>query len=91
MFVPKTPLQRYALDELRLVGIVWAEERSKALIEDPKGKGYYVGAGTYVGDQGGKIIRINKDMLLVEERNTDLMGAESVKQITLTLHKSKMK
>ncbi len=89
VLVPKTPLQKFALEELKLVGIVWSDaERSKVLIEDPKGKGYYVGVGTWMGDRGGKIVRIHPDKIVVEEKIVDILGETNVKHITLTLHKA---
>lgn len=88
VFVPKTPLQRYAVEELRLVGVVWAAQgRSKALIEDPEGKGYVVTAGTLVGDRDGKIVDIRPEKVVVEERSVDLLGEENVKMVTMTLRK----
>lgn len=88
VFVPKTPLQRYAVEELQLVGIVWAEgARARALIEDPEGKGYIVGPGTLVGDKGGKIVRIQPERVLVEERFINLLGEETVNTVTMTLRK----
>ncbi len=88
VFVPKTPLQRYALEEIHLVGVIWADGgRSVALVEDPEGKGYVVGGGTLIGDRGGRIIRIQQDRLDVEERFVDLFGEENVKVMTMTLRK----
>ncbi len=88
VFVPKTPLQRYAVEELRVVGVIWADGRnSKALIEDPEGKGYVVRAGTLVGDMGGRIVGIRPDRLVVEERFVDILGEENVKVVELTLRK----
>lgn len=88
-FVPRTPLQQYSVEELRLVGIVWGDGgRSSALVEDPRGKGYVVGVGTYLGDRGGKIVRIQLDRLAVEERIVDLFGEENLNVVTLTLRKS---
>jgi Tfp pilus assembly protein PilP len=88
-FVAKTPLQKVRLDDLKLVGVVWAlDNKAKALIEDPKGKGYYIGVGTYVGDRGGRITAIKPDSVIVEEIWIDPLGEEETKVITLTLHKS---
>lgn len=88
VFVPKTPLQRYAVEELRLVGVVWSGPgRAKALIEDPEGKGYVVGSGTLVGDRDGKIVDIRPEKVVVEERSVDLLGEENVKMVTMTLRK----
>lgn len=87
-FVPKTPLQRFALEELRLVGIIWQGKKNpEALIQDPSGKGYNVRTGTYVGDRGGKIVRIRKDVIVIEERTVDVLGEQIIKQNTMKLHK----
>jgi type IV pilus assembly protein PilP len=87
-FVPKTPLQRYAVEELRLVGVIWAgSAKSVALVEDPEGKGYVVSSGTLVGDRGGRVVRIQPDRVDVEERFVDLFGDENVKVATMTLRK----
>jgi len=88
VFVPKTPLQRYATEELHLVGIIWGESgRARALIEDPEGKGYVVGTGTLVGDRGGRIVRIQPEEAVVEERTVDLFGEENVNVVRMTLRK----
>ncbi|MEW6488952.1 MAG: pilus assembly protein PilP [Thermodesulfobacteriota bacterium] len=88
VFVPRTPLQRYALEEIRLVGVMWAEGgRSVALVEDPEGKGYVVSGGVLIGDRGGRIIGIRPDRVDVEERFVDLFGEENVKVMTMTLRK----
>ena len=88
VFVPKTPLQRYATEELHLVGIIWGQTgRARALIEDPEGKGYVVGTGTLVGDRGGRIVRIQPEEAVVEERAVDLFGEENVNVVRMTLRK----
>jgi len=88
VFIPKTPLQRYAIEELRLVGVIWSGgEKSVALVEDPEGKGYMATGGALVGDRGGRIVRIYPDRVDVEERFVDLFGEENVKVVTMTLRK----
>lgn len=88
VFVPKTPLQRYAVEELQLVGVVWGGPgKAKALIEDPGGKGYVVGVGTLVGDRGGGIVKIAPGEVLVEERFVDVLGEETVRAVKLALRK----
>ncbi len=86
---PRTPLERYTLQELKLVGILWSEvKRPEAIIEDPAGKGYTVRPGTHIGDQGGRVTRITKDAVLVEARTVDVLGEVIVDTSTLTLHKN---
>ena len=42
-------LPQYALDELRLIGIVTRAEPAKAMLVDPTGKGYVIQRGQFVG------------------------------------------
>lgn len=81
-----TPLQRYSLDQLTVVGIVRGGSTRKALLEDDVGKGYVVTEGEAVGNQGGKLVAIQKDRIIIEESYRDVMGAEKVRQITKRLY-----
>lgn len=88
VFVPKTPLQRFPLEELKFTGVIWSKSRTpEALIEDPVGKGYRVGVGTLVGNRGAKIVKILPENLVVEERVIDVLGEENINLITILLHK----
>ena len=70
------------------MGVVWSGHgKSKALIEDPEGKGYVVTTGTLVGDRDGKIVDIRPEKVMVEERSVDLLGEENVKMVAMTLRK----
>ena len=42
-------LGQYALDELKLIGIVTRAEPAKAMLVDPTGKGYVIQRGNFVG------------------------------------------
>jgi type IV pilus assembly protein PilP len=42
-------LSEYALDELKLIGIVTRAEPAKAMLVDPTGKGYVIQRGNFVG------------------------------------------
>ncbi len=87
VFVPKTPLQRFAVEELRVAGIVWGPGKpARALVEAPDGKGYVVRVGTLVGDRGGKIVAIHPDRVVVEERVVDLLGEVQARSVDLRLH-----
>ena len=69
--VARTPLQRYDLDSLKLVGVLWGQLGNKALIQAPDGKGYTVTVNTLVGSRGGVIKEIQADRLIVEESRRD--------------------
>jgi Tfp pilus assembly protein PilP len=84
----KTPLQRYSLDQLKVVGIIAGGTMSKALLEDDGGKGYVVSAGEAVGSEGGKITSIQKDRIIIEITYRDVLGKEKVRRITKKLYVS---
>ena len=84
----KTPLQRYSLDQLKVVGIIDGGRLSKALLEDDVGKGYVVSAGEAVGSEGGKITSIQKDRIIIESTYRDVLGKEKVRRITKKLYVS---
>ena len=85
---PRTPLERIALSQVKLVGIIISEKGNRALLEDASGKGYVVKEGTYIGLNSGKIVQINKDKVVIEEEIEDITGKISNRNIDLTLSKN---
>jgi Tfp pilus assembly protein PilP len=84
----KTPLQRYSLDQLKVVGIIAGGTMRKALLQDDVGKGYVVSAGDAVGSEGGMITSIQEDRIIIESTYRDVLGNEKVRRITKKLYVS---
>ena len=82
---PKTPLQRYELGQLKLVGVVWEKDEPKALVEDSAGLGYVVGQGALIGSSGGVVKRVEPDRLVVEEEFLDFYGRTQKREVPLAL------
>lgn len=82
----KTPLQRYSLDQLKVVGIIGGGNVRKALLEDDVGKGYVVEVGNAVGTEGGEITAIQKDRIIIESTYRDVLGQKKVRRITKKLY-----
>ena len=80
-----TPLQRFHLGQLKLVGVIWQTSQPKALIEDGNGLGYIVEAGTRIGANGGVIRTIEPGRIVVEEYETDFSGKRWARQRALRL------
>jgi Tfp pilus assembly protein PilP len=84
--VPQTPLERFDLSRLMLVGIIISSDGNIAVIEDSSGKGYIVEKGAYIGFNSAKIIEIKKDRILIEEKTRDASGKTTIKKRELKLH-----
>ena len=83
--VPTTPLQKYELDQLKLVAVVWGVNGSVAMVEAPDGKGYSVKRGDLIGRRGGRVKRIEKNMVVVEEKFTEATGEGITNEFTIKL------
>lgn len=86
--VPMTPLQKYEVSQLKLVAIISLVEGNIALVEDATGKGYFVKKGTFIGRNDGKVTKILKDKVVIEEVYQDVFGQTKTSEISLSLHKS---
>jgi type IV pilus assembly protein PilP len=84
---PRTPLERIDLSQLKLVGIILASSGNRALVEESSGKGYVVKTGTYIGINGGKIVKIEKELVTVEEQFEDVFGKIQTQKRKLKLPK----
>lgn len=82
---PKTPLQRYELEQLKLVAIIWGINSSIATLEAPDGKGYQIKKGDLVGSRDGRVKRIEKDRVIVEERFTEASGEVVINEFEIKL------
>ena len=85
--VPRTPLERIDLSQLKLVGIIMASSGNRALVEESSGKGYVIKNGTYVGTNAGKVVKIEKDKVVVAEEYEDVLGNVSLRNKELKLPK----
>jgi len=85
--VPLTPLQKYEITQLKLVAIISTPEGSVALVEDSLGKGYFLKKGTRIGKNDGKVMKILKDKVIIEEMYQDIFGQTKISEISLVLHR----
>ncbi len=84
---PLTPLQKYDISQLKLVAIISTPEGNIALVEDATGKGYFLKKGTWIGKNDGKVTKILKDKVIIEEVYQDIFGQTKANEISLFLHK----
>jgi len=80
-----SPLERFDLGQLKIVGIVWDINEPRAMIEDPAGLGYVVKLGTPIGNNDGKVKAIHRDQIIVEEIYEDVYGARKPRDVSMRL------
>lgn len=78
-------LQQHATTDFKVVGIVWGENGWFAMVSTQDGKGYSVRQGTRIGLNGGRVRRITKDAVIVEEYYTDVFGERKRSETVLAL------
>jgi type IV pilus assembly protein PilP len=80
-----SPLERFEIGQLKLVGVVWNVKEPTALVEDNSGLGYMVKVGTPIGSNDGRIKEVRRDSLIVEEFFVDLYGAKKRREVSMRL------
>lgn len=80
-----SPLERFELSQLKLVGIVWDIKEPRAMVEDSRGLGYTIKVGTAIGNNGGKVKAIQRNQIVIEETLVDVAGAQKTRNVSLKL------
>jgi type IV pilus assembly protein PilP len=81
-----SPLERFDLSQLTVMGIIWGVDEPRALIKDPTGKGYIVRSGTPIGKNKGRILRIEDNKVVVKETYLDHLDRATTKEVELELY-----
>ena len=77
------PLEQYALEELRLVGLLKYEQGNVGLLQDPSGAVHRVEQGDYLGPGQGRVQRITDLGVELIEWKTDETGANAQQETLL--------
>jgi len=80
-----SPLERFDLGQLKVVGIVWDIKEPKAMVEDTAGLGYIIKVGTPIGANDGQVKAIHPKEIVVEEFYADFYGAKKRRDVILRL------
>lgn len=87
--VPLEPLQKFALTQLKLVGIIWDVGRPKALVEYPSGRSHIIIENTKVGQEMGYVAAIREGEIIVVEQLVNAEGRKSFQTKILKLSSTK--
>jgi type IV pilus assembly protein PilP len=80
-----SPLERFELSQLKLVGIVWDAKEPRAMVEDNAGLGYTLKVGTPIGSNDGKVKAIHRNEVVIEEFYSDVSGARKRRDVGMKL------
>ena len=81
-----SPLEKFDLTQLSVMGIIWGVDEPRALIKDPTGRGYIVRAGPPIGKNKGRILRIEDNKVVVKETYLDHLDRATTKEVDLELY-----
>jgi type IV pilus assembly protein PilP len=84
---PRGPLERFDLSTLQLMGIIWGGLGRRGIVRAPDGKGYFVTVGMYMGQNGGQVVVIEDDRLIIKEKHRNIEGTIVDKILTLPLRR----
>lgn len=81
----RAPLENFELEELLLTGIVWGISAPRALIRAPDGYSYIAKTNSRVGRNRGRVSRITRRLVFVEEEYRDPTGKLVVRESTFKM------
>lgn len=87
---PSLPLQRFNLDQLSLVGVIWGGKKPLAMLVDDSNKVYYVREQDPIGRNGGMVAKIREGEIVVLEVYIDGVGNKAYRPRVLKLQKRKL-
>ena len=80
-----SPLERFELNQLKIVGIVWDLNEPRAMVEDGAGLGYTIKRGAPIGANDGVVKAIHRNEIIVEEYYYDVYGARKKREVSMKL------
>jgi type IV pilus assembly protein PilP len=82
-----TELQKFELDQLKLVAIVSRTASPYAMVEDPRAKGHTLTRGTLIGRNWGRVAQINPECVVIKEEYRDYTGRKVTNNTSICLPK----
>jgi type IV pilus assembly protein PilP len=82
------PLGDFELGQLELSAVIWDSMNPRALILDPGGRAYIVREGSPIGKNGGQVIHIGDNLVLVKETYENYEGEKTTKDVELRIRLS---
>lgn len=78
-------LERYSVDEFKLVGVITGTRKNKAMLVTPDGKMHIVSESARIGHRHGIIRKIAPGKVDIEEKSVNILGEEEKSETTIEL------
>jgi len=72
--IPLTPLQRFDLNQLRLIGVIIGKGEPRAMVIAPDNKSFILKKGIKVGKNNGVVVGVTTNSVSVKEEYIDYTG-----------------
>lgn len=82
------PTEMFELGQYLLTGLVTGTSQPKAMVEDPDTQGHVLRIGSHLGKNGGVVIRIGQDGIVIAERTRDPTGRSVDLSIAIKLQRN---
>ncbi len=83
------PLGDYDLSQLSVVAVIWDTRNPRALVTDPGGRSFMITTGSRIGKNDGRVLQIEDDLVLVQERFIDFEGNRTTAEVEMRMHRSR--
>jgi len=82
---PRTELEMFAIDQMRLLGVVTGPDKLRAMVLMPDGKTAFVAERMKIGTRKGVVKRITPDAIYVMENVVNALGQEEYVEALIKL------
>ncbi len=80
-----TDLEKYAVNEFKLTGVMTGPKRMRAMILAPDGKTHFVSEKMKIGNKNGIIAKITTKSLVVKEKLVNALGEEELIETEMSM------
>lgn len=81
---PHLPLERFAVDQFKLIGVIWDTDEPRALIMDPNNKSHIVKKNDRIGPHKGYLAEIREgEVIIAEPKQQGLKIQYDIKTLTV--------
>jgi type IV pilus assembly protein PilP len=81
----RSPLERVSFSQMKVTAVLGGIEEPTAIVELENGRGYPVKKGTKIGTNGGEVVEIQPNKVVILETIVDFTGEKKTNTVELVL------